>query len=58
MIILLILVIIVVLATIVQILTISGEIATERQMSSTSKLNLLIIGLMSLVLIIAFMEVI
>lgn len=58
MIILLILVIIVVLATIIQVLTISDEIATERQISSISKLNLWIIGLMILVLIIAFVEVI
>ena len=58
MIILLILVLIVVLTAIVQILAISGEIATEKRISSTSKLNLWIIGLMILVLVIAFMEVI
>jgi len=58
MIILLILVFIVVLTAIVQILAISSEIATEKRMSSTSKLNLWIIGLMILVLVIAFMEVI
>jgi hypothetical protein len=58
MIILLILVFIVVLTAIIQILAISGEIATEKRMSCTSKLNLWIIGLMILVLVIAFMEVI
>ena len=58
MIILLILVFIVVLTAIGQILAISSEIATEKRMSSTSKLNLWIIGLMILVLVIAFMEVI
>lgn len=58
MIILLILVLIVVLTAIIQILAISGEIATEKRISSTSKLNLWIIGLMILVLVIAFMEVI
>lgn len=56
--ILIILVFIVVLNAIIQILAISGEIATEKRISSTSKLNLWIIGLMILVLVIAFMEVI
>ena len=58
MLILIILVFIVVIAAIIQILAISGEIATEKRISSTSKLNLRIIGLMILVLVIAFMEVI
>jgi len=58
MLILIILVFIVVIAAIIQILAISGEIATEKRISSTSKLNLWIIGLMILVLVIAFMEVI